>query len=67
VGSGALSGTVTNGGTLALNIADPGPPPIAFGARGVTNIAGTGAWQGSLPVVTPELAGMTIIFEVTRQ
>lgn len=67
LGGGALSGSVSNGGTLTLNIADGQGIDPAIQARGVTNIAGSGAWQGNLQVTTEGYNGMSVAFSVTRQ
>lgn len=63
-GSGALAGTVTNGGTFTLNIEVPSAGQT-YQAKGVTSLTQTGAWQGSLPV--QDGSGMSLVLDVAKQ
>ena len=63
-GSGALQGSVSNDGTLTLTLltsANTG----AIG-KGVTNIAQSGPWQGSLIIQNGSDAGGSMVFSVSR-
>lgn len=66
-GGGALSGSVTNGGTMTLNVQYPGSPPSVTFTKGITNIASDGTWQGTLPDVGADSVGQSAVFQVARQ
>jgi hypothetical protein len=65
--SGSLFGSVSRGGGLTLAVAYPGPPPVSISGSGNSTLSGSGAWQGTLPALGEENAGMSFTLEVNRQ
>jgi hypothetical protein len=46
VGSGTITGSVSNGGTASINILYPGSPEDTIKGHGVTTLTTTGAMAG---------------------